>query len=229
MDRAVQLLKKAAAGARDGTRRVSTRGFTLLEASMTLVILGVGVMAFVEAQSSFMDSNGWSSQAATATYLANELRERMRKLSRHDPVNGLVLNGATVVGWGRDAGETTIDDLDDIDDFDGLRFGADGNMPGPVNAWGDIIPELDQNGAAVVANGQPVALRGWSQEVTVEKVDPNNNTTVRTPSYSIAASGGNPGRAMDKFPLRVKVTVYYRGPLDSSAREITHVRWIVPE
>lgn len=207
----------------------SVRGFTLLEASMTLVILGVGVMAFVEAQQSFMQSNSWSSQAATATFLANEVRERMHKLSRHDPVNGLSLSGGTVVGWGRDASESVIWDLDDVDDYDGLRFGADGNMDGPVNAFGEVIPELDSTGVPLLVDGIEIAIRGWSQEVTVEKVDPSNNTTVRTPSYSIAASGGNPGRALDKFPLRVKVTVFYRGPLDSSPREMTHVSWIVPE
>ena len=210
------------------TRRNTARAFTLLEASMTLVILGVGVLAFVEAQQSFMDANSWSSQAASATFLANELRERMRKLPRHDPVTGLSLNGTTVVGWGRDTGETVVGDLDDIDDYDGLRFGSDGNMPGPINAFGEVIPEVDAAGNPVMNGTAQVAMRGWSQEVTVEKVDPANNTTVRTPSYSVAATGSNPGRALDAFPLRVTVKVFYKGPMDSSSHEVTRMSWIVP-
>ena len=209
-------------------RRNRARAFTLLEASMTLVILGVGVLAFVEAQSSFMDANTWSSQAASATFLAGELRERMRKLPRHDPVTGLSLNGTTVVGWGRDTGESVVADLDDIDDYDGLRFGSDGNMPGPINAFGEVIPEMDASGNPVMNGNAVVAMRGWSQEVTVEKIDPANNTTALTPSYSVAANGSNPGRPIDSFPLRVTVKVYYRGPLDSASREVTRMSWIVP-
>jgi len=67
------------------------RGFTLLETSMALVIIGVGVLAFVEAQNAFIKNNTWSSQAATATLLAGEIRERTRRLPRHDPVTGLYI------------------------------------------------------------------------------------------------------------------------------------------
>src|SRR5438105_7251029 len=104
------------------SRSRAPAGFTLLETMMALVIIGVGVLAFVDAQASFTKSNNWSSQAATGMLLANEVREFSRRLPRHDPVTGLILtgNGASVVvqGWGRDAGEVTVDDIDDLDDLD---------------------------------------------------------------------------------------------------------------
>lgn len=210
--------------------RSTRRGFTLLEALMTMVILGVGVLAFVEAQQSFITSNAWSSQAATATFLANEIREMTRKLPRHDPVTGLYLNGSTLVGWGRETGESTVTDLDDIDDFDGLVFGATGNMAGPVNLFGDEIPEVDLQGNVVTdTSGNPIAMRGWTQAVTVRKINPNNPSNAVNTNTFVAANGSNPGRAVDKYPLKVTVVVSYQGPMDASAREITRVSWIVPE
>ena len=59
------------------------QGFTLLETMLALVIIGVGVLAFVDAQTSFIRSNNWSSQAATGMLLANEIRELTRTLPRH--------------------------------------------------------------------------------------------------------------------------------------------------
>lgn len=214
--------------ARRGRRARS--GFTLLEALMTMVILGVGVLAFVEAQQSFITSNAWSSQAATATFLANEIREMTRKLPRHDPVTGLYMNSTTLVGWGRETGEVVTTDLDDIDDFDGLVFGATGNMAGPVNLFGEVIPEVDLQGQVVLdSGGHPVAMRGWTQAVTVRKINPANSSQAILNNVFVAASGGNPGRAVDKYPLKVTVVVSYQGPMDASPREITRVSWIAPE
>lgn len=211
-------------------RRHSRPAFSLLEALMTMVILGVGVLAFVEAQQSFITSNAWSSQAATATFLANEIREMTRKLPRHDPVTGLYLNGSTLVGWGRETGEVAVTDLDDIDDFDGLVFGATGNMPGPVNLFGEVISEVDLQGAVVRdSSGAVVPMRGWTQAVTVRKLNPANAAQSVNTNTFVAASGSNPGRPVDKYPLKVTVVVSYQGPMDASPREITRVSWIAPE
>ncbi|MCX5688993.1 MAG: hypothetical protein NTV94_04265, partial [Planctomycetota bacterium] len=114
------------------TRR---RGFARLETMLALVIIGVGVLAFVDAQAAFVKSNNWSSQAATGMLLANEIRELTRSLPRHDPVTSISLQGtginARVIGWGRESGEVTIDDIDDLDDLDGMSFGAGGTIDGP--------------------------------------------------------------------------------------------------
>ncbi len=208
-------------------------GFTLIETSLALVIIGVGVLAFIEAQNSFIRDNAWSSEAATATLLATEIRELSRKLPRHDPVTGLWLEGtgtaAVLHGWGPDAGETVVEDFDDIDDFDGVRFGADGDLPGPINAFGQVVPAMDASGNVILGDDEkPLPLQGWSQTVMVEKVDPFDFSTVRPDKYSEPAAGSFPGRSVDQYPLRVTVIVEYQGPNDAAAREVARVVWVVP-
>lgn len=211
--------------------KVARRGFTLLETSLALVIIGVGVLAFVEAQTAFIRQNNWSSQAATAAYLANEIRELSRRLPRHDPVIGLYIdaaNGNQLVGWGLERNGSTAADINDIDDLDGVTFGEGGTFQGPINANGDIIPAITVDGEVINgSNGSPESLVGWSQRVYVEKVDPLNFGTVRADSYLEAPSGQNPGRTVDQFPLRVTVVVQYQGPEDGAPQEITRVMWVV--
>jgi len=205
------------------------RGFTLLESMMALVIIGVGVLAFVDAQAAFTQSNTWSSQTATGMYLANEVREMTRQMSRHDRVTGLTLNGTTLTGWGRETGEVAVDDMDDLDDMDGVSFGEDGIFAGPVDAFGAVIPEVALDGTIVTGNGgAPVPLRGWTQRVMVQKVDPYNYSTNRAGNYQQAATGQLPLIRVDSFPLRVTVVVEYT-PLDTGQpTEITRTTWIVP-
>jgi hypothetical protein len=198
---------------------------------MALVIIGVGVLAFVDAQSSFIRNNNWSSQAATGAYLANEIREFSRRLPRHDPVVGLYIdtnNGNALVGWGLEGNETDITDINDVDDLDTLTFGADG-FAGPINALGELVPMTDESGAVVNdAGGNPRALEGWTQRVFVEKLDPLNYGTARSDNYVIAASGNDPGTDVDGFPLRVTVIVSFQGPMDAEAEEVTRATWVVP-
>lgn len=209
----------------------AARGFTLLETSLALVIIGVGVLAFVDAQQSFIRNNSWSSQAATAAYLANEIREFSRRLPRHDPVIGLYIdteNGNALIGWGLEGNETDISDINDVDDLDGLTFGA-GGFPGPINALGELVPQIDADGKTVLdQDGVGRALDGWFQSVHVEKVDALNYGAVRADNYKIDPSGNDPGTPVDGFPLRVTVVVSYQGAGDSEPVEVTRAMWIVP-
>lgn len=210
-------------------------GFTLIEASLATLIVGIGVLAMVDAQSSFIVSNQWSSHAASATFLANEVREMTRNLPRHDPVVGLFLGegddgSATLEGWGPDAGETTLDDFDDIDDFDGLSFSFigtpgldDGDLPGPVNAFREVIPELNLEGEETEE-----AMFGWSQLVIVQKVHPFDFGAELDDDFAEAADGAFLGRGVDEYPLRVSVQVFYQGVNDIEATLVTEVTWIVP-
>jgi hypothetical protein len=62
----------------------------------------------------------------------------------------------------------------------------------------------------------------------VEKVDPYDFSVVRAWNYSQAPSGTFAGRPMDRFPLRVTVSVLYQGPLDPQPDVVTTMSWIVP-
>lgn len=228
-------------GTRRRGRRASRRGFTLMETALTTVIIGVGVLAMIEAQQAFMRTNNWSTQAATATYLANEIREMTRKLPRHDPVTGLYLTGAppgtTLHGWGPEPGEMTARDFDDIDDFDGMTFRNDGtsgvsdyDLPGPIDAFGNVIPEILANGEVMTdGEGDARPMQGWSQFVSVQKIDPFNMAQVRPDDYTVAPVPPDfAGLRVDQFPLRVSVTVRYQGPFDSQPSDIVTVSWVVP-
>ncbi len=211
--------------------RAAAPGFTLLETALALVIVLVGVLSIMEAQTSFLRSNAWSSQEATATYLANELRERMRNLPRHDPIVGLLQGSPPVPKPGPEVGlgELTVEDFDDIDDYDMIWFGNDGSetLPGPIDAFGQVIPETDSEGFVVMNGNAPLPLQGWAQYVTVEKVHPYDfSENFGGPPNSWSTSDAF--RAADEFPLRVTVTVYYKGVNDPSFQQVTQMSWIAP-
>ncbi|GJM19302.1 MAG: hypothetical protein DHS20C14_15150 [Phycisphaeraceae bacterium] len=219
-------------------RRTNARGFTLIEAAMAVVIIGVGVLAMVDAQQAFVRANLWSSHAASATFLANEIREHTRLLPKHDPVTSLTISGgapgpSTLYGWGPNAGEIDVTDFDDMDDFDGIEFTFigtdgfdDGDLPGPIDAFGAVIPEITVSGDELVTAGVvDQAMIGWSQTVIVEKLDPFDTSTV-VPDWEDRTSTGGP--AAHEFPLRVSVEVRYQGLNDIEPELITTVSWIVP-
>ena len=206
------------------------RGFTLIESSLAMFIIGVGVIAMVEAQQAFLVSNAWSSQSATGSFLANEIREMTRFLPRHDPVTGLSLNDETLSGWGPEAGEVVLWDYDDLDDFDGLILSwngtpgrDDGDLPGPVSAFRDVIPEIDNDGNVERDEDDNIlAMEGWSQQISVEKIEPYDTSVVLDNDHEDETFG------VDQFPLRVTVTVWYQGPWEIDAIEVTRLSWIVP-
>ncbi len=148
-----------------GRARTARLGFTLIETALATIIVGVGVLAIVAAQQAFHKQNAWSTHAAIATYLGNEIREMTLNLPRHDPVTGSAI-------WGPEEGEATLGlvAFDDLDDFDNAYFTSLATPPdepnGPVNARREIIPNM----------------QGWAQLVQVDKVKPND---IRT----LAASG----------------------------------------
>ncbi len=181
-----------------------------------------------------MKSNSWSSQAATAAFLGNEIRELTRRLPRHDPVTGVFEaddgnGGKLLIGWGAEANESTISDFDDLDDFDGLEFGATGEFPGPIDGFGAVVPQTAADGTVLLDDDQnPIPLEGWTQRVTVEKVSPTNYATVLAHDFKENADPNKDWRDVNDFPLRVTVVVEFQGPFDNSPREITRVVWIVP-
>lgn len=224
-------------------------GFTLLETMLAIVVIGVGVIAIINAQRAFLTQNLWSTHASTATYLAGEIREMTRGYPRHDRFSGGIYfsdpenpGEETFVGWGPEGDETGIADLDDLDDFDGAVFGEATDLPegfvmtrryaGPIDSFGCVITETLWNGATemIEVEGElvPVSMRGWTQCVTVEKVDPYDLATpVDDWEIQVEEGTGNVLRDVDRYPVRVTVTVLYQGTWDEHAPPVTSISWIV--
>jgi hypothetical protein len=216
----------------------------LLETSLATVIIGVGVLAIVEAQQAFLRKNSWSSHTATAMFLANEIREMTRTLSRHDPFSGGLYwedpdAHTGFRGWGPEAGEIGVDDFNDLDDYDGIAFGAApaGDLPGvrtiqfegPINSFGEVIPEMSWDGAVVVdVDGNPVPMRGWTQFIEVTKVESTDLTVGLADEFYEPAAGIDPEIEVGHYPVRVVVSVMYQGPFDTNASLVTQIEWVVP-
>jgi len=205
-------------------------GFTLLESALALVIVGVGIVALIEAHTNLSRANSWSTQSATASYLAGEIRERLRKLPRHDPVTGLFIDSTnTLIGWSIEGGAgVPLADYNDVDDYNGVTFGAGGLFPGPIDAQGNIITAVDDSGVVITIAGVAQPMAGWSQQITVEKVEPTNFATARAPAYFRTASGVTPGITVDAFPLRITVVVWFQGISDLNPLEMARLTWITP-
>lgn len=176
--------------------RAHRLGFTLLETGLAIIIVGTGVLSIMFAQAAFHKQNEWSTHASTATFLANEIREMMKRLPRHDPVTGLQT-------WGPEQDELSLQDFDDLDDFDlndslGVVFDASDGT-GPINAMREVIPNMD----------------GWSQKILVFNIEDSD----------ISAPGDNANDGLTDT-LRVEVMVSYQGPNEMSPTEVTRMAWI---
>ncbi len=174
-------------------------GFTLIEAALTTVIVGTGVLAIVAAQQAYHMENDWAQRTGTALLLANELRELTLTLPVHDPITGKS-------NLGPEAGETTIADYDDLDDFagdvDAMGIGSGLSFNPPVNAL-----------------RQPVtSMANWTQVINVESVLPDDISSAFT--QSLGADG---------TLKRVTVTVQYQGPNDNQPSPVTGLTWVVTE
>lgn len=141
---------------RGATWRASRRaaGFTLIEAALTTVIIGTGVLAIVAAQQAYHQKNDWAQRTGMGMLLANEIRELTLPLPIHDPITG-------PDNLGPESGETSVALYDDLDDFAGVITngrGAGVTISPPINALRNEIPNMD----------------GWSQHVMVENVLADN-------------------------------------------------------
>ena len=127
-------------------RHRARRGFTLIEAAMTTVIIGVGCVAMLELLGAGTLANNEGSELTTAMNLAGNVRECMTGVAYTDPTNP--------THWGSESGETTAT-YNDIDDFDGKTFS----------------PPIDARRQSLGTN-----YAAWSQSVKVETIKPDNLT-----------------------------------------------------
>lgn len=174
-------------------------GFTLIEAALTTVIVGTGVLSIVAAQQAYHMKNGWAQRTGTAQLLANELRELTLTLPLHDPITGLS-------NMGPETDEHGIADYDDVDDFagpvDASGYGAGLTFNPPINALRQNVPDMDN----------------WSQVITVESVRPDNISTTTT----------QPLGTTSMMRVIVKVQYKEPGTPDSEApKTVTSLTWVV--
>lgn len=182
-------------------RRRSRRqsGFTLIEASLTTIIIGTGVLAILAAQQAYHMKNNWATRTSTAMLLANELRERTLSMPLHDPITGAATLGPEV----DEAVPLAYDDLDDFAGTVTAGVGAGQTFNPPINALG---LELDD-------------LAAWTQTIKVEKVPSDQVDT----SFPIRLDTGT----SDMF--RVTVAVLYRNPQNNTDEAVTELSWIVTD
>lgn len=233
------------AGAKGRAR--GPRGFTLLEAALSTIIIGVGVLAVVEAQQSFLQRNAASNSGSTASYLAREIREMSHAYQRHDVDSGGIYfltdgDPTTFRGWGPEPDENAAADLDDYDDLDGAVFGEITDLPddftlgqrypGPIDGTGQVITQTLYNGQTEMAevDGQdelvPVSMRGWTQIVTVQKVEPTDITDPVANSAQVEIDG-EVVRPVDRYPLRITVRVLRQEDPNEAAEVVATTSWIV--
>ena len=172
-------------------------GFTLIEAALTTVIVGTGVLAIVSAQQAYHIKNDYAARTGTAQLLANELRELTLSLPVHDPITGT----ATL---GPESNEASVADFDDLDDFAGTisggGIGTGTTFDPPINALRLPIAGMDR----------------WSQVIEVQGV---------LPGYLNARDAVSLGLA-DMFRVTVTV-MYREGPATATPQPATTLTWVV--
>ena len=132
-----------------GARR---RGFTLMEASLVTVVIGVGVVAMLQLLATGTMVNGYSNEQTTAVNLANNIHEIALGLSFYDPDTP----PKATPSWNtpENASNTAFDDILDLD---GKTF----NPP----------LDVQRNSIANYSN--------WTQQVSVKTVGGDQLTSVR--------------------------------------------------
>ena len=155
-----------------------------MEAALATVIVGVGTLGMIQLLATGTVANGKANELSTGLTLANNIHEMMQTSSTMS-----FADSPTATTWGLESGES-IATADDLDDFDGYTFN----------------PAID-------ARRQSIAyLSGWTQTVKVERVDPNNLSSV-LPHGSMTP---------DQRPCsRITVTVNHNGS------QVCQTSWVV--
>ena len=92
------------------TTRHPQRGFTLLEAALTTVIVGMGIVSIMRLFAVCTGANATAAEMTTALMLAGHIQEATQGLAFNDPASG-----RGVFGPESDESLATYDDLDDFD------------------------------------------------------------------------------------------------------------------
>jgi type II secretory pathway pseudopilin PulG len=130
--------------------RTPANGFTLIEAALATIIVGVGIVAMMQLFAVCTQNNAAASHQTAAMLLANNIQETMASLPFNDPIQGSKY-------FGPEPNETAAT-WNDTDDFDGASFNP------PIDSMRNELPNLAQ----------------YTQQVTVVPVDPSQLTAEKT-------------------------------------------------
>jgi prepilin-type N-terminal cleavage/methylation domain-containing protein len=120
------------------------KGFSLIEAMIAVVLVGLSITALVVASNSFTQANAFGADLSTAEFLVEQIRELTTMLPVADP------DVTTWTTLGPE--EATLADYDDVDDFNGAVFSP------PISASRAPLNDLAQ----------------FTQQVNVQNVSPTN-------------------------------------------------------
>ena len=125
--------------------RKNRKGFTLIEALVATVLIGIAIASLIVSGVSNSQANGFGMELSTAEFLIDEIKELTAALPVVDP-------NTTTETFGAESGETGLSAYDDLDDFDGKTFSP------PVDMAGNSLSDFS----------------AFSQVVTVVNVSPSN-------------------------------------------------------
>jgi type II secretory pathway pseudopilin PulG len=132
-------------------------GFTLIEATLATIVVGVGILSLMQLFTTCTQQNAAASHMTTAMLLAQNVQETMAGLTFNDPAYGKTY-------FGPEPGQS-LASFDDVDDFDGQTFNP------PIDSNRQTIP----------------ALSDYAQAVAVWPVYPNqlsSNSNTSSPEIS---------------------------------------------
>jgi len=129
-------------------RRPRRKGFTLIEAAMTTVIIGVGCVAMLRLLGAGTLANNDGAELTTGMNLAGNIRELLMGVHYSDPTSPS--------HWGAESGETSATTYNDLDDFDGKSFS----------------PPIDARRQSLGSN-----YSSWTQSVKIETIKPDSLST----------------------------------------------------
>lgn len=134
----------------------TTAGFTLLEALMAAMLIGLAIAALAASSGAFTRYNAAGVDLSTAEFLIEEIRELTAPLPVGDPTSG-------VTTFGAESGES-LATYDDLDDFHLKSYSP------PVDAGRNVMSEFS----------------AYRQQILIQNVTPADlNTTAGNHSTSV--------------------------------------------
>ena len=94
-------------------RSLNKKGFTLIEALISIVLLGMAIAALMVSNGALTNANGAGIEISTAEFLVEQIREMTASLPVRDPQTGAGF-------FGNEEGSLSL--YDDTDDFNGKTY-----------------------------------------------------------------------------------------------------------